>query len=193
MQCIDLCQSDCKQHERSANEEAAPRGSFLRSSAPFIQPDLLPSDWRIVCCSLSLSLSFEHAQLSECIIGFLACTCTHPLCQPQYSELVKYNSLTYWTTKIKKQECERKKKHTLRLWNRTQRVIKIVLYYPASKWGRSDRIHSTSCLYPTDHMAVQSVFIMQVYSTSLVWITECITADFPKSDVTNDHLDDLIR
>lgn len=110
---------------------------FSQELRPFIQPDLLPSDWRIVCCSLSFSLSSPctAVRMHHRLSGLHMYTPTLPLQEWQIAMCTKKNTLCIYE-----------------IVTNTQRVVKIILHYPASKWGRSDRIH-TLCFYATDHMA----------------------------------------
>lgn len=173
------------------------RGSFLWSSALLYN---LTSRDQIGGLSCSLSLFTMHScQNASCTL-WLAHIHTHlanhhNIMVLKHYELVRYNFLTYLTKKIWRNKNEvsvhvGKKAYNLHFIKtytskKMQHVFKLVLHYPASKWGWSDRIHPALCFFISNHTAVHRVFVMQVYSTSLVWITECITADFPKSDVTN--------
>lgn len=149
---------------------------FSQELRPFIQPDLLPSDWRIVCCSLSFSLSSPCTAVSmhHRLSGLHMYTPTLPL-----EEWLKL-------------PCVQKRTHFafMKSWqilNVLSRSSSIIL--PLNEDGVTAFTHYAS----TPQTTWQSVFVMQLYSTSLLWITECITADFTKSDVTKDHLNDLIR
>lgn len=142
---------------------------FSLELRPFIQPDLLRSDWRIVLLSLSL-FTMHSCQNASCTL-WLAHIHTHlanhhniMVLKPY--ELVRYNS--HLTTKIwrNKNEVSVHVKKSIqfafykKVYFQKSYVFKRVLHYPASKWGRIDRIHSALCFFISNHTAVHRVFVM---------------------------------